>query len=79
MKAHQKILEAFLTCGYLTSSDLVAIAGYRYSARLGELRKKGFTFAWDYKKNLAGKKTHTTLYVMTTPRCNIDVENVAVV
>ena len=64
MTIHEQIIAAFRRKHYLTSKDLVDIAGFRYSARLHELRKKGFEFIWDFKKDLKGNKTHTTIYVM---------------
>lgn len=75
---YQKIVKAFIAQGYLTSADLVEIAGFRYGARLYELRKRGFDFKWSFKKNIENKKTHTTIYVMTTNREFIDVEKVSV-
>lgn len=79
MNIHQKIVEAFIARGYLTSADLVEIAGFRYGARLSELKKKGFDFIWKYKTDIYGNKTNTTIYTMTTDREKIDSDNMEVV
>ena len=64
MNSHERIIDAFNEKHYLTSKDLVDIAGFRYSARLHELRKKGYDFPWGFKKDINGKKTNTTIYTM---------------
>ena len=63
----QRIVDAFNDKHYLTSKDLVDIAGYRYSARLHELRGMGYAFPWGFKHKIDGKKTHTTIYIMRSP------------
>ena len=60
----QRIIGAFKTKHYLTSKDLVDIAGFRYGARLCELRKMGYDFPWKFKTNAKGKATKTTIYTM---------------
>ena len=72
MTTHQRIIEHFLNFSYATSPQLVEIAGYRYGARLAELRQKGFNFTWGWKHDKHGKRTNTTIYIMTTPREKID-------
>ena len=61
---HQRIINAFHNRHYMTSAQLVDVAGFRYSARLHELRKMGYDFPWGYKKDLSGRVTHTTIYTM---------------
>ena len=67
MNTPQRIIAAFNDKHYLTSADLVSVAGYRYSARLHELRGMGFQFPWKYKKDINNKATNTTLYIMRKP------------
>ena len=64
MTTHERIIDHFNRFHYATSSQLVEIAGYRYGARLGELRKKGYEFDWGYRHNAQGKKLKSTIYVM---------------
>ena len=64
---HTRIINAFNEHHYLTSSDLVQLVGYRYSARLHELRGMGYAFPWGFKHKIDGKKTHTTIYIMRSP------------
>jgi len=58
----QRIVDAFNEHHYLTSSDLVNLAGYRYSARLHELRGMGYAFPWGFMHDIHGRKTNTTIY-----------------
>ena len=59
---HTRIINAFNEHHYLTSSDLVQLVGYRYSARLHELRGMGYAFPWGWKHDIHGRKTNTTIY-----------------
>ena len=61
---HTRIISAFNDKHYLTSTDLVQLVGYRYSARLHELRGKGYEFTWGWKHDIHGKKTNTTIYTI---------------
>lgn len=61
---HEHIIDAFNERHYLTSKDLADIAGFRYSARLHELRQQGYDFPWGFKHDLHGRKTNTTIYSM---------------
>ncbi len=79
MTTHQRILNEFLSKGYATSVRLAEIAGYRYSARLWEMTKKGFHFIWDYRKDAKGNQLKTTIYTMTTKHHKIDREKMRVV
>ena len=63
----QRIVDGFNKFHRLTSTDLVQLGGYRYSARLHELSKMGYEFTWKFKKDLEGRATKTTLYVMRKP------------
>ena len=72
MSARDNIIREFISKGYATSARLVEIAGFRYSARLHELRNRGYEFHWDYRRDVYGKKTHTTIYILMTPKCMID-------
>ena len=60
----QRIIDYFMTNKYATSKTLLDIAGFRYSARLHELRKLGYEFPWGFKKDLHGRKTKTTIYTI---------------
>ncbi len=60
----QCIIDGFNTYKYLTAPELVHLGGYRYSARLWELRKMGYDFPWKFKTDAKGKATKTTIYTM---------------
>ncbi len=79
MTTHQRILNEFLSKGYATSVRLAEIAGYRYSARLWEMKQKGFTFIWGYRKDIHGKQLRTTIYTMTNRNAKINPENEGIV
>ena len=64
---HKRIISAFNDKHYLTSKDLADLVGYRYSARLHELRGMGYAFPWGFKHKIDGKKTHITIYIMCSP------------
>jgi len=80
MSARDNIVREFISKGYATSARLVEIAGFRYSARLHELRKKGFKFHWDFRRSVkTGRKTKTTIYIMLTPKDNIDKQTLEII
>jgi len=73
MTTHQRIIDAFNEKHYLTSADLVSVAGYRYSARLHELRGQGYQFSWKFKTDINNKATNTTLYIMRKPEQGMEI------
>lgn len=79
MSARDNIVKELVSKGYATSPRLVEIAGYRYSARIHELRKKGFKLSWGYRRNKNGDKTNTTIYVLNTPKSHIDKQTLEII
>ena len=73
MSATKNIIREMFNNGYATSPRLVDIAGFRYGARIYELRQKGFEFHWGFRRNIkTGRKTNTTIYTLQTPKSKID-------
>ena len=87
MSATKNIIREMLNHGYATSPRLVDIAGFRYGARIYELRQKGFEFTWGFRRkmvkddngNLKSKKTHTTIYTLLTPKSKIDHKTLEII